>query len=152
GVQVRPLAGRGRRRVEQRITEDRVPDPGQVHPDLVPTSGQRGDRQQRVLRVRPEPDEPGDRGVRLGVPGFGTGDRPGAGPFVEDDVGAVAGHAYPVLAADGQRQVYGAALGQPGGAGDGQVRLADRPPVELAGQVAVVAQLLGEEDRSGGRL
>ncbi len=138
---------------EQRIPLDRMADPGQVCPDLVPPPGDRADRDQRVLAVAPYPDERGARGVDPDVAEHLIGrHRPGGTGLVEDDRGAVGGHPDPVLAPDAERQLDGAALGEAGGAGDREVELADRAVVELAGQVAVVAEFLGQQQGTGRHL
>src|SRR5215469_6750214 len=138
---------------EQRIALDRVADPGEVRPDLVPPAGDRADGEKRVLAVAPQPGERGPRRVNPDVAEhFLVRHRPAQAGFVEGDRGAVGGNPDPVLAADAERKIDRAALGQAGGASDREVDLADRAVVELAGQVAVEAQLLGQQQDTGSYL
>ena len=107
----------------------------------------------RVRRVLPHGGEGSDRRVGPHVPeDLGLRDRPGAAGAVGDDAGPRGGHPDAALAARAERQVDDTAGGQAAGDGDGEVGLADGAPGELAGQRAVPAQFLREQDGAGGHL
>jgi len=130
-----------------------VTDPGQVNPDLVAAAGDRADGEQRVPPVLPYGGEGGDRRVGPHVPeDLGPGDRPRAAGCIGDDAGPRGGHPDAALAARAERQVDDAVGGQAARPGDGQVGLAHRARGELAGQRAVPAQFLREQDGAGGHL
>jgi len=140
----------GTRRAEERVCLDRVADPGQVDPDLVAAAGDRVNREQGVARVLPEGGERGEGRIGPHVTeDRAARDRPPAAGGIGGDAGPRGGHPGPALAAGAERQVDDALRRQAARPGDGQVGLAHRAAGELAGQRAVPAQLLREQDGAG---